>query len=288
MTTTTDTTTPFTERHHSGNTGHCQTQRSAASTENLEPMPENAGLPVPSQKTTKAATVPSQKITKATTSNSRFLHQRRNSRTAPAGRYGGNAVGLPAIQGRFRKNTRLDTRPHSSKRNSHPHVWHDDRTISILGRRYHWPFIIVDVKFPLLGADFLGHHGLLVDVARQRLLDTGTCHSRQLSTRPGMPTICSTAPNGYTSLLQKFPDVFKPELCHGLLVDIARQRLLDTGTFHSRQLSTRPGYSNCYTSLLQEFPDVFKPELRQSPGPSAKHSIFHHITTMGPPTHAKF
>ncbi|XP_066958547.1 uncharacterized protein [Macrobrachium rosenbergii] len=73
--------------------------------------------------------------------------------------------------------------------------------ISILGLRYHWLFVIADVKFPLLGADFLGHHGLLVDV---------------------------------------------------------------------------------------EFPDIFKPELRQSPGASAKHSIFHNITTTDPRTHAKF
>ncbi|XP_066958260.1 uncharacterized protein [Macrobrachium rosenbergii] len=112
------------------------------------------------------------------------------------------------------------------------------RAISILGRRYHWPFVIADFKFPLLGVDFLGHRGLLVDVARQRL-DTGTCHSHQVSTGPGMPSICSTALNSYTSLLQELPDVFKPELC-------------------------------------------------QSPGASAKHSIFHHITTTGPPTLAKF
>lgn len=51
------------------------------------------------------------------------------------------------------------------------------RTFSILGRRYHWPFIITEVKFPLLGADFLAHRGLLVDVSKQRLLGTRTCHS---------------------------------------------------------------------------------------------------------------
>ncbi|XP_066969128.1 uncharacterized protein [Macrobrachium rosenbergii] len=113
------------------------------------------------------------------------------------------------------------------------------RTISILGRRYHWPFIIAEVKFSLLGADFLGHHGLLVDVGRQCLLDTGTCHSRPLSIGPGMPAVCFKA-------------------------------------------------SNNYTALLQEFPEVFKPELRQLPGAGPKHGIFHHITTTGPPTHAKF
>ncbi|XP_066957628.1 uncharacterized protein [Macrobrachium rosenbergii] len=73
------------------------------------------------------------------------------------------------------------------------------RAISILGHRSHWTFVIADVKFPLLGADFLGHHRLLVNVARQRLLDTGTCHPHQLSTRPRMPSICSVAPNSYTS-----------------------------------------------------------------------------------------
>ncbi|XP_066969178.1 uncharacterized protein [Macrobrachium rosenbergii] len=111
--------------------------------------------------------------------------------------------------------------------------------ISILGCRYHWPFIVVDVKFLLLGADFLGHHGLLVDIGKEQLLDAGTCHSHQLAKGPGMPAICSTA-------------------------------------------------SSSYMSLLQEFLDVFKPELRQSPGASAKHGIFHHITMTGPPTHAKF
>ncbi|XP_068246464.1 uncharacterized protein [Palaemon carinicauda] len=43
-----------------------------------------------------------------------------------------------------------------------------------------------------------------------------------------------------------------------------------------------------YADLLQEFPDVFKAEVRQSPGSPSKHGIYHHITTMGPPTHAKF
>ncbi|XP_066952497.1 ionotropic receptor 21a-like [Macrobrachium rosenbergii] len=71
MTTTTEASTPFTERrHHSGNTGHGQTRCGASSTESLEPMPEIAVLPVPSQKTTKAAT---------TTGNSSFHKQLRTS-----------------------------------------------------------------------------------------------------------------------------------------------------------------------------------------------------------------
>ncbi|XP_066976811.1 uncharacterized protein [Macrobrachium rosenbergii] len=86
------------------------------------------------------------------------------------------------------------------------------RRISILGHKYEWPFVIADVKFPLLGADFLAHHGLLVDIGRKLLLDNGICHSRLLSTRPGMPAVCSISLNKYNALLHEFPDVFKPEL----------------------------------------------------------------------------
>ncbi|XP_066941368.1 uncharacterized protein [Macrobrachium rosenbergii] len=48
------------------------------------------------------------------------------------------------------------------------------RRISILGHKYDWPFVIADVKFPLLGADFLAHRVILVDVGRKRLQDTWT------------------------------------------------------------------------------------------------------------------
>ena len=33
-----------------------------------------------------------------------------------------------------------------------------------LRRPYRWVFIVADVKYPILGADFLGHHGLIIDV----------------------------------------------------------------------------------------------------------------------------
>ena len=111
--------------------------------------------------------------------------------------------------------------------------------ISILGSSYRWPFVIADVKVPLLGADFLAHHDLLVDVARKRLLDTRTYKSLPLAAGPGMPMVCTATPNKYGA-------------------------------------------------LLKEFPDVFKPELRQVAGTPARHGIYHHITTTGPPTHAKF
>ena len=37
-----------------------------------------------------------------------------------------------------------------------------------------WDFVVADVKFPIIGADFLRHYGLLVDVRHNILLDATT------------------------------------------------------------------------------------------------------------------
>ena len=113
------------------------------------------------------------------------------------------------------------------------------QTISFLNRTFTWPFLIADVRTPLLGADFLAHHGLLIDVAGRRLIDIDALKSCPLSTGPKLQTVYAVAPDEY----------------------------------------------EC---LQKEFPEVFKPELRQQPGTTAKHGIYHHITTKGPPTRCKF
>ena len=43
-----------------------------------------------------------------------------------------------------------------------------------LRRSFSWIFIIADVQKPILGADFLRHFGLLVDMKQRRLCDTLT------------------------------------------------------------------------------------------------------------------
>ena len=58
-------------------------------------------------------------------------------------------------------------------------------TIAIYGRRFlqlnlklrrdfPWQFIIADVSIPIIGADFLSHYGLLVDIRTCSLLDSTT------------------------------------------------------------------------------------------------------------------
>ncbi|XP_066978987.1 uncharacterized protein [Macrobrachium rosenbergii] len=85
-------------------------------------------------------------------------------------------------------------------------------SISMLGRRYRWKFIVTDVRTPLLGADFLAHFGLAVDIGCKCLLDTESCQSLPLLPSPREPTICLIAPLQYGSLLKEFPEAFKPEL----------------------------------------------------------------------------
>ncbi|XP_068234146.1 uncharacterized protein [Palaemon carinicauda] len=81
-----------------------------------------------------------------------------------------------------------------------------------MGRFYSWPFAIANVRHPLLGADFLAHRGLLIDVAGKRLIDTGTCRTRLLRAGPGITPISAVVVQPYAALLQEFQDAFKSEL----------------------------------------------------------------------------
>ncbi|XP_060665714.1 uncharacterized protein LOC132798002 [Drosophila nasuta] len=53
-----------------------------------------------------------------------------------------------------------------------------------LHRSFTWPFIIADVQTPIIGADFLAAHHLLVDVSEQRLLDNSKSTPHHGTTDP--------------------------------------------------------------------------------------------------------
>jgi len=123
-------------------------------------------------------------------------------------------------------------------------------TMRLAGHDYAWNFVIADVHIPLLGADFLADHGLLVDVANRKLLNLETFHSTPLQSRPlnlhaDAPANCA---NGFS------------------ITETAGK----------------------YYHIIQEFSDVFKPILRQPFNAAAKHQIYHHIVTTGAPVYSKF
>jgi len=85
-----------------------------------------------------------------------------------------------------------------------------------LRRTFRWVFIVADVHTPILGADFLRHYDLLVDMKQSRLVDAITqlrvqgILSQTISPSPSfLPSQPTTT---YTSLVAEYPTVFQPHL----------------------------------------------------------------------------
>ena len=78
---------------------------------------------------------------------------------------------------------------------------------------YTWPFILADVKTPLLGADFLQAYGLFVDLQSKRLVNATSFASSTLrqsnQTSLGLHHVTSDDP--YSRLLEQFPTITRPE-----------------------------------------------------------------------------
>ena len=82
-----------------------------------------------------------------------------------------------------------------------------------LKREYPWTFIVADVQQPIIGADFLIHYNLLVDLRSQCLRDmrTGLAIAASLSLiTPLSLNRVDTVQNEYTKLLGQFPELTRP------------------------------------------------------------------------------
>ena len=81
-------------------------------------------------------------------------------------------------------------------------------------RACRWIFIIADISTPIIGADFLHHFGLLVDVRNLKLIDSTTNLSVSgiLSSTPSIsPTfVKADDQTPYKHLLTQFPDITRP------------------------------------------------------------------------------
>ena len=83
-----------------------------------------------------------------------------------------------------------------------------------LRRPFQWTFIVANVKHPILGADFLGHFNLLVDVTHRCLVDNLTqlqvhgIMTQELSPSPSVPL--PDPPDAFTALLAEFPSLLRP------------------------------------------------------------------------------
>ena len=93
------------------------------------------------------------------------------------------------------------------------------KTIQLQDRSYSWDFYLADVTQPLIGADFLIHHRLVVDMAGRVVVPAGLPTSA-----PGAPLLGAASPgistclpptdsaDPYDALRREFSDIFRPEL----------------------------------------------------------------------------
>ena len=82
-----------------------------------------------------------------------------------------------------------------------------------LKREYSWTFIVADIEQPILGADFLIHDNLLVNLSGRCLRDmrTGLAISATLSLiKPLSLNRIDITRNVYTELLSQFPELTRP------------------------------------------------------------------------------
>ena len=92
-----------------------------------------------------------------------------------------------------------------------------EKTIDVnlgLRRSFRWTFLVANVTNAILGADFLGHYKLLVDVSGKKLIDTLTSVSVSCSAKEsneiGIHALFQNTEKVYQDLLRKFPEVIRP------------------------------------------------------------------------------
>ena len=89
-----------------------------------------------------------------------------------------------------------------------------------LRRTFRWVFVIANVHIPIIGADFLRHYSLLVDITNSQLVDSIT----QLRVQGILSQVESPRPSfflsqhtTFTALIADYPTVFQPHLsCHSI------------------------------------------------------------------------
>lgn len=84
-----------------------------------------------------------------------------------------------------------------------------------LRRDFQWPFTIANVSYPIIGADFLNHYNILVDLRGARLIDANTKLNTQCKIRAVDPSHVSVTSlpeprDEFTKLLAEFAQLTRP------------------------------------------------------------------------------
>lgn len=145
--------------------------------------------------------------------------------------------------------------------------------IPALRRSFIWSFVIADTVNPLLGADFLGHFGLLVDCKNFRLVDSTTKHyisGKDVSSTVQQIVInkLSSVPGNVKPLLEKYSSLLTPRAPDASLPDSKVRHCIDTGNNCPTFAKVRQLSQDKYQAAKQEFTSLLQAGIiRQSKSP---------------------
>lgn len=112
------------------------------------------------------------------------------------------------------KDKRMSSTSQLQAVNGTPIPTYGERSLTLnlgLRRTFRWVFVVADVQHAIIGADFLRHFGLLVDIGRRRLLDTITNLSvsgvSSAVPSPAPAHVIPNAPTQFTTILREFPEL---------------------------------------------------------------------------------
>lgn len=125
-----------------------------------------------------------------------------------------------------------------------------------LRRPFRWKFIVAAVTKPILGADFLKHHNILVDIAGRCLVDKTTNLSIKVPIcRAVLPTVRTIdMEQEYHRILAEFPDVVRPSSFKECLKHQVEHHIETTGPpLHAK---ARPLPPHRYQAVRKEFENM--------------------------------
>ncbi|XP_068233303.1 uncharacterized protein [Palaemon carinicauda] len=109
--------------------------------------------------------------------------------------------------------TYADVRLVTSNGSAIPTYGYKNITLPFGNCKFNFKYIFAEVTLPILGADFLSHFHLLVDVTHRRLVNADSYLSTPLQPTSSHLAFHISAPtDAYAHLLTLYPEVFRPEL----------------------------------------------------------------------------
>ncbi|GFW46771.1 hypothetical protein TNCV_2981271 [Trichonephila clavipes] len=142
-------------------------------------------------------------------------HQRYSSdrrRSHSRSRSVNRGSGICYYHGRYKEQARKCVSPCAFAQKND--LWYGLKELNLgLRRPFIWTFIIADVSSPIIGADFLKHFNLLIDLKKKRLVDVETSLFTCVFSNIVQLSILTVDANiSFKNILSEYPDLSNPSL----------------------------------------------------------------------------